>query len=209
MPILFGHSLPFLEMNGGTTGTERLGELGKGNIPVNCLTEIFRGDNVIGMDYYTAHSPEYQSVPVMRNDRKWAHYQVLRDNQNKWGQHLSSSLDQNWDIKTCIERLDMLEKQIREGLSPPVHDTSAPSPAVDLGEAPGESWSTLAEEAHGALPKEVKIAYKTKDGKIQYASFVPASPSPCTPRHNKIRLSKHSMTMSKERRRQMMLELLR
>lgn len=50
MPILFGHSLPFLEMNGGTTGTERLGELGKGNIPVNCLTEIFRGDNVIGMD---------------------------------------------------------------------------------------------------------------------------------------------------------------
>lgn len=80
--------------------------------------------------------------------------------------------------RVYVERLDMLEKQIREGPSPSVHDTSAPSPVVDLGEAPGESWSILAEEAHGALPKEVKIAYKTKDSKIQYTSFVPASPSP-------------------------------
>lgn len=80
-------------------------------------------------------------------------------------------------LKACCERLDMLVKQIREGSSPPAHATPTPSPAVDLGVVPGESWSILAEEAHGALPKEVKIAYKTNDGRTQYTSFTPVSPS--------------------------------
>lgn len=96
------------------------------------------------------------------------------------GGHHSSRFDRNYALEACCERLDMLVKQIREGPSAPAHTTSASSPAVNLGVTvvPGESWSILADEAHGALPKEVKIAYKTKDGKTQYTSFVPASPSP-------------------------------
>lgn len=95
----------------------------------------------------------------------------------KCRQDFSSRYDRKYVLEFW-ERLDMLVKQIREGSSPPAHATSAPSPAVDLGVVPGESWSILADEAHGALPKEVKIAYKTKDGKTQYTSFVPASSSP-------------------------------
>lgn len=95
---------------------------------------------------------------------------------HEWGQRPCCDRD----MRNCRKRLDKLEKQIREGLSAPAHTTPTSSPAVDLGVTvvPGESWNILAEEAHGALPKEVKIAFKTKDGKTQYTSFVTAPPSP-------------------------------
>lgn len=125
-------------------------------VPVNLLTEIF---NRLG------YSMAYR-IGLCCNP----HY--------KCRQNLFSKYYRKYALKACRERLDMLVKQIREGSSPPAHATPTPSPAVDLGVVPGESWSILADEAHGALPKEVKIAYKTKDGKTQYTSFVPASPSP-------------------------------
>lgn len=95
---------------------------------------------------------------------------------HEWGQRPCCDRD----MRNCRKRLDKLEKQIREGLSAPAHTTPTSSPAVDLGVTvvPGESWNILADEAHGALPKEVTIAYKTKDGRTQYTSFVPAPPTP-------------------------------
>lgn len=134
---------------------------------------VFREAPIYSMDYATTRKRKYQGRTQFHLDTTY-----------KYGMHLCTGEywgpDSCWNIKTCMERLDMLDKEIREGLSPPAHATPTSSPAVDVGVmvVPGESWSILADEAHGALPKEVKIAYKTKDGKTQYTSFVPASPGP-------------------------------
>lgn len=132
---------------------------------------VFREAPIYSMDYATTRKREYQWLHVMNNEWRWGRTQFRLDTTYKYGMHLCTGeywgSGSYWDIETCMERLDMLDKEIREGLSPPAHATPTSSPAVDLGVTvvPGESWNILADEAHGALPKEVTITYKTKDGR--------------------------------------------
>lgn len=148
----------------------------KVQVPENCLTEEFREARRIGLDRDISDSHEFRWRTVMNDDRNWAHYQLRRGTRYKWGQYLRSNMDWNWDLGTCMKHLFKIWNLTQEG--PAAHSISTSSPAVHLVVVPGESWSILAEEAHSALPKEVKIAYKTKVGKTQYSLFVPASPSP-------------------------------
>lgn len=140
-------------------------------VPENRLTEEFREARRIGLENREIWSNGY-------NERNWAYYELRRISRHKWGQYIRSNMNWDWDLGACLNLLFKIEKLTHEGQSPAAHSESAPCPAVAMGSVAGESWSILAEAAHVILPKEIKIAYKTKGGKTEYISFVPASSSP-------------------------------
>lgn len=152
-------------------------------VPDNDITEEFREARRHGLGRDPSHEPgDRRQRKVVDDDKNWVYYQLRRASRHRWGQYLCSNMDWEWDLGACMERLFTAEKQIREGPSTAGRRTSASSIEIDMGVVPGESWSLMAEEAHGILPKEVKISYRTKDGRTQYMLFVPASSNP-SPHH--------------------------
>lgn len=147
----------------------------RAQVPENNLTEEFRKYRRVRVERDPTQDPEDWCRNV---GRRWGYYHQRRKMRYKWGRYFLSNMDWDWDLGTCMKRLFKIEKPNRVGPLPDAHSTSASSPAIDMDVVPGESWSILAEEARAMAPKEVKIAYKTKDGRTQYTSFVPASPSP-------------------------------
>lgn len=156
-----------------------LGHARRVQVTDNHLTEEFREARKIGLGRDPSSYPDILDTNINYDRRNWGYYQLRRGSRHKWGQYLRSTMDWDWDLGACIKRLFKIEKPTHEGPSAGAHHGTSPSsPTIDMGEVPGESWSILAEEAHGILPKEVRIVYKMNDGRMQYLSFAPVSSSP-------------------------------
>lgn len=155
-----------------------LGHARRVRVTENHLTEEFREARRIGLGRDPSSYPDILDTNINYDRRNWGYYQLRRGSRHKWGQYLRSTMDWDWDLGACIKRLFKIEKPAHEGPSAGAHHGTSPSsPTIDMGEVPGESWSILVEEAHGILPKEVRIAYKMNDGRMQYLSFAPVSSS--------------------------------
>lgn len=160
-----------------------LGRARSVQVPDDDISKEFREARRHGLGHDSSHEPgDRRQRKVVDDDKNWGYYQLRRASRHRWGQYLCSNMDWEWDLGACMERLFTAEKQIREGPSTAGRRTSASSIEIDMGVVPGESWSLMAKEVHGILPKEVKISYKTKDGRTQYMLFVPASSNP-SPHH--------------------------
>lgn len=66
------------------------------------------------------------------------------------------------------------EQQISEAALLTAQKPLSSSSTIDVVVKRGDTWSL---EAPESLPKEVRIAYKTETGEMQYMSFVPVAPS--------------------------------
>lgn len=136
--------------------------------PENRLTEEFREARRIGLEDRELWSNSY-------NERNWAYYELRRGSRRIWGQYLRSNMDCDWDLGTCMRRLFKVGRQTRVGPSTDTYIPAFSIPAINVDAEGGETWNL---KAPVTLPNEVRIAYETKGGEMQYVSFVPASSIP-------------------------------
>lgn len=92
---------------------------------------------------------------------RWTMYKDLCLIRHVWGVYLRSSLDWDWDTASCLERLFKLPDEV-------VPQTALIS-SIDLDTAEADTWiiSTKA-----SLPKQMRVAYRSASGKMEYMTFV-------------------------------------
>lgn len=132
----------------------------KVQVQKSSLTKEFIEARRIGLEF----DPEEELLRKY-NKRNWAYYQLRRSSRHLWGQYLRSNMDWDWNLGTCMRHLFKVERRTRVG-------PAFSSPEINVDAEGEETWNLKAQET---LPNEVRIAYETKDGEMQYVSFVPAS----------------------------------
>lgn len=68
------------------------------------------------------------------------------------------------------------ESHLEQSLA--VHEAPASSPTIGVAASPEGALQLSFGRVQVGTPKEVQISYETEDGKMQYMSFVPATPGP-------------------------------
>lgn len=144
-------------------------------VPETFMTEEFREARRIGLERDPLCDPHDWRLDAIHDQRNWCYYQLRRGSRHKWGQYLRSNMDWDWDLRTCMKRL-FKESHLEQSLA--VHEAPASSPTIGVAASPEGALQLSFGRVQVGTPKEVQISYETEDGKMQYMSFVPATPGP-------------------------------
>ena len=92
----------------------------------------------------------------------WRLYKRRCHWRHKWDQFLRSNLDWDWDLSSSLKKLFKID-------SPPHGQPSLKGDSLDL---------LITTDCDGP-PKEIRVAYKTKDGEIRYQAYTALSGIEC------------------------------
>lgn len=95
-----------------------------------------------------------------KNVWDWKWYKARCRMRHQWGRYLQSSLDWDWDIANCLERLFELPEEV----------VASPDPiaTVDLDAEEAGTWKVSTETC---LPKKMKVAYKSATGETKHKTI--------------------------------------